>query len=37
VGPVNLPQLRRPDGSVTATEVPPSISEAPVPPAGDQP
>ncbi|KGB54393.1 Type II and III secretion system protein precursor [Sphingopyxis sp. LC81] len=37
VGPVNLPELRGPDGSVTATDVPPSISQAPAPPAGDYP
>ncbi|SBV33861.1 Type II and III secretion system protein [uncultured Sphingopyxis sp.] len=37
VGPVNLPELRRPDGSVTPTDVPPSTSEAPAPPAGDYP
>lgn len=37
VGPVNLPELRGPDGSVKATDVPPSISQAPAPPAGDYP
>ena len=37
VGPVNLPELRRPDGSVISTDVPPSTSEAPAPPAGDYP
>lgn len=37
VGPVNLPELRRPDGSVVTTDVPPSTSEAPAPPAGDYP
>jgi len=37
VGPVNLPELRGPDGSVTTTDVPPSISQAPAPPAGDYP
>jgi general secretion pathway protein D len=37
VGPVNLPELRRPDGSVITTDVPPSTSEAPAPPAGDYP
>ena len=37
VGPVNLPELRRPDGSVITTDVPPSTSEAPAPPAGDTP
>lgn len=37
VGPVNLPELRGPDGSVISTDVPPSISQAPAPPAGDYP
>ena len=37
VGPVDLPALRGPDGSVTTTDVPPSISNAPAPPAGDYP
>jgi general secretion pathway protein D len=37
VGPVNLPEVRRPDGSVITTDVPPSTSEAPAPPAGDYP
>ena len=37
VGPVNLPELRGPDGSVTTTDVPPSISQAPAPPTGDYP
>ncbi|MHA4838406.1 type II secretion system secretin GspD [Sphingopyxis sp. MSC1_008] len=37
VGPVNLPELRGPDGTVTTTDVPPSISQAPAPPAGDYP
>ncbi|OHD05321.1 type II secretion system secretin GspD [Sphingopyxis sp. RIFCSPHIGHO2_12_FULL_65_19] len=37
VGPVNLPELRGPDGRVISTEVPPSISQAPAPPAGDYP
>ena len=37
VGPVDLPALRGPDGSVTTTDVPPSISQAPAPPTGDYP
>lgn len=37
VGPVDLPALRGPDGSVTTTDVPPSISNAPAPPPGDYP
>ena len=37
VGPVDLPALRGPEGSVTTTDVPPSISKAPAPPAGDFP
>ena len=37
VGPVNLPALRGEGGSVTPTDVPPSTSEAPAPPAGDYP
>lgn len=37
VGPVNLPELRGPDGRVISTDVPPSISQAPAPPAGDYP
>lgn len=37
VGPVDLPALRGPEGSVTTTDVPPSISKAPAPPAGDYP
>ena len=37
VGPVNLPALRGEGGSVTPTDVPPSTSEAPAPPAGDTP
>ncbi|GAA0864351.1 type II secretion system secretin GspD [Sphingopyxis soli] len=37
VGPVNLQELRGPDGSVSTTDVPPSISQAPAPPAGDYP
>ena len=35
VGPVNLQELRGPDGKVISTDVPPSISQAPAPPAGD--
>lgn len=37
VGPVNLPELRGGDGSVIPADVPPSISQAPAPPAGDYP
>ena len=37
VGPVDLPALRGPDGSVISTDVPPSISSAPAPPPGDYP
>ncbi|MGL3823486.1 type II secretion system secretin GspD [Sphingopyxis sp. R3-92] len=37
VGPVDLPALRGPEGSVSTTDVPPSISKAPAPPAGDYP
>jgi general secretion pathway protein D len=37
VGPVNLPQLRGTDGAVIQTDVPPSVSQAPAPPAGDYP
>lgn len=37
VGPVNLQELRGPDGKVISTDVPPSISQAPAPPAGDYP
>jgi general secretion pathway protein D len=37
VGPVDLPALRGPEGSVTTTDVPPSISNAPAPPPGDYP
>ncbi|WP_188238172.1 type II secretion system secretin GspD [Sphingopyxis sp. LK2115] len=37
VGPVDLPALRGADGAVIQTDVPPSVSEAPVPPAGDVP
>ncbi|MGH6650896.1 MAG: type II secretion system secretin GspD [Sphingopyxis sp.] len=37
VGPVDLPALRGPEGSVTTTDVPPSISNAPAPPTGDYP
>ncbi|KTE22269.1 MULTISPECIES: type II secretion system secretin GspD [unclassified Sphingopyxis] len=37
VGPVNLQELRGPDGKVISTGVPPSISQAPAPPAGDYP
>jgi general secretion pathway protein D len=37
VGPVNLPELRGPDGRVISTDVPPSISNAPAPPTGDYP
>ncbi len=35
VGPVNLPELRGADGRVISTDVPPSISNAPAPPPGD--
>ena len=37
VGPVNLPELRAPDGKVIGTDVPPSVSQAPAPPPGDYP
>jgi general secretion pathway protein D len=37
VGPVNLPALRGEGGAVIQTDVPPSISQAPAPPAGDYP
>lgn len=37
VGPVNLPELRGPDGKVISTDVPPSVSQAPAPPPGDYP
>lgn len=37
VTPVDLPALRGADGSVTATDVPPSISNAPAPPPGEYP
>ncbi|HEX2812730.1 MAG TPA: type II secretion system secretin GspD [Sphingopyxis sp.] len=37
VGPVDLPALRGQGGAVTPAEVPPSISQAPAPPAGDNP
>jgi len=37
VGPVNLPELRGPDGKVINTDVPPSVSQAPAPPPGDYP
>ncbi|AQA00368.1 type II secretion system protein GspD [Sphingopyxis sp. QXT-31] len=37
VGPVDLPALRGPDGTVISTDVPPSISNAPAPPPGDYP
>ncbi len=37
VGPVNLPELRGPDGRVISTDVPPSISNAPAPPTGEFP
>jgi general secretion pathway protein D len=37
VGPVNLPELRGPDGRVVTTDVPPSISQAPAPPTGEYP
>ncbi len=37
VGPVNLPELRGPDGRVISTDVPPSVSQAPAPPPGDYP
>ncbi|WP_257543690.1 type II secretion system secretin GspD [Sphingopyxis sp. DBS4] len=37
VGPVDLPALRGQGGTVTPAEVPPSISQAPAPPAGEHP
>ena len=37
VGPVNLPELRGPDGRVISTDVPPSVSQAPAPPTGEYP
>ena len=37
VGPVDLPALRGQGGTVAPAEVPPSISQAPPPPAGDRP
>ncbi|MGV7121711.1 type II secretion system secretin GspD [Sphingopyxis sp. 550A] len=37
VGPVDLPALRGQGGTVAPAEVPPSISQAPAPPAGDHP
>jgi general secretion pathway protein D len=37
VGPVDLPALRGQGGAVTPAEVPPSISQAPAPPAGEHP
>jgi general secretion pathway protein D len=37
VGPVDLPALRGQGGAVAPAEVPPSISQAPAPPAGDNP
>ncbi|MBL0914855.1 MAG: DUF2339 domain-containing protein [Sphingopyxis sp.] len=37
VGPINLPELRGPDGKVISTDVPPSVSQAPAPPPGDYP
>lgn len=37
VGPVDLPALRGPDGAIVATDVPPSIVNAPAPPPGDYP
>ncbi len=37
VGPVDLPALRGPEGTVISTDVPPSISNAPAPPPGDYP
>lgn len=37
VGPVDLPALRGPDGSISTTDVPPSISNAPAPPTGEFP
>lgn len=37
VGPVNLPELRGPDGRIIVTDVPPSVSNAPAPPPGDYP
>jgi general secretion pathway protein D len=37
VGPVDLPALRAPEGTVSTTDVPPSISNAPAPPPGDYP
>ncbi|WP_374525359.1 type II secretion system secretin GspD [Sphingopyxis sp.] len=35
VGPVDLPALRGQGGTVTPADVPPSISQAPAPPAGE--
>lgn len=37
VGPVDLPALREQGGSVIPTDVPPSVSQAPAPPTGDNP
>jgi len=37
VGPVDLPALRGQGGTVAPADVPPSISQAPAPPAGDNP
>ncbi len=37
VGPVNLPALRSEGGTISTTDVPPSISEAPAPPPGEFP
>jgi len=37
VGPIDLPALRGPEGTVISTDVPPSISNAPAPPPGDYP
>ena len=37
IGPVNLPELRGEDGSVTPTDVPPSIPQPPAPPTGENP
>ena len=37
IGPVDLPALRGPDGTVISTDVPPSIANAPAPPPGDYP
>lgn len=37
VGPVDLPAIRGQGGNVTPTDVPPSVSQAPAPPTGDNP